>query len=296
MIGEDFLFDDVWLSDFGMKMYAPDETQQFTDRTIEKSEVTPQRQVPNHYTAYYPDALTLNFLIIRDECEYPRQEDKELIGEDINLLRAWLESPKTPTKLVIPMDIDEATTNYFGIFTSVQPYVVDHVCYGLNLTFTCNAPYGFSDEYKSIYKINASNAEINGRFVNLSAEYRDYMKPRITINSSGEFGDNEAITIRNLSDDSNEMRVSLPKGKKSVTIDCQKRTIVDENGKLLSMADIGLTIPVSDRYNFISAEMFMFYWLRLVPNENKLVFEGSKFNTISTVEIGGRYIIKSGGF
>lgn len=296
MIGDDFLFNDIWLSDYGMKMYDPESSQQFIGREIEKSGISSLRQIPNHYSAYYANTLTLDFLVIKDNDEFPTQSEKKLSGEDINLIRGWLESPKTPTKLVIPLESDEMTTNYYGVFTDVQPYILNQECYGLYLTFTCNAPYGFSDEYKSTYKINKSNAAINGRFVNLSSEYNDFMKPKIVVKSMDVFGDDESLIIRNNSDEGNYMEFTLPKGKSEIEIDCQKRTIVDENGNLLTMNDIGLTLPNSDEYNFISAEQYIFYWLRFVPNENHLTFIGSKFNTISTIEISGKYIIKSGGF
>lgn len=295
MIGRDFLFNNTWLSEYGMKMFDPQNDQQFVSREIERSEITALRQVPNHFSVHYSNVLTLDFLIIKNDEEYDTKEELRLLGEDINLIRAWLESPKTPTKLVMPLDSDEMTTNYYGVFTSVEPFIVNQDCFGLYLTFTCNAPYGFSDEFKSVYKINASNAEITGRFINMSAEYNDYIKPIISVKSLNVFDENESIEIRNISDN-NKMVITLPQGTSEVIIDCDKKTITDGSGNLLTMNDIGLTLPDSDEYSFVSAEKYVFYWLKLLPNENKLIFVGSKLNTISTVEIKAKYIIKSGGF
>jgi hypothetical protein len=293
MIGNDFLFGDHWLSDFDMGMFDPEDDQQFVSREIEKSDITAKRNKPYHYSTKYTDVLTLNFLIIKNT-SIPNEA--KLTGEDINLLRAWLESPKTPTQLVVPLETDEMTTNYYGVFTSIQPYLVHKECFGLYLTFTCDAPYGFSDIYTSVYKINGSNDDISSRFTNMSAEYTEYLKPKISIYSVSKFNEGESLVITNKSDNSNKMTIEMPVGISKLVIDCEKKIVTDGDGNLLKMSDIGLKLPISSEYNFMSAEQYIYYWLQLVPNENKLVFTGSFGNSILKVEIGARYIIKSGGF
>ena len=294
MIGNDFYFGEHWLSEFDMKVYDPDNQQEFVGRDIDRADITSLRPVPNHYSTKYSDVLKLDFLIVKDPDIYESNELK-MDGDDISYVRAWLESPKKPTHLICPLESDDSATNYYGIFTDVKPYTVGNECYGLYLTFTCNSPYGFSDMHERTY-IVGSGVSTTGTFMNVSAEYNEYLKPIVTIISGSTFGSNDGITIQNQSDDNKEMTLVLPEGLSSVVIDCQKKIITDGEGNILTMADIGLTLPISDGYNFVSSEMYLFYWLRLVPNFNKLVFTTPEYSTVIKVKIDAQYIVKSGGF
>lgn len=320
MNGKDFYYNGHWLSDFGMMMFDPNDTQSFVGRTIDKANITPARQIPNHYSTYYSDVLTLSFLIIKDEenggnilCEngtnitdengnnliveinYLSQEGKKLTGEDINVIRAWLESPKTPEKFFSLLEDDVVSTYYFGVFSNVQPFIVGTECFGLYLTFSCNAPYGFSDVYKDNILLQ-NGTEKTVVITNYSAERNEYTKPIIIIKSSSTFGDNNTIKITNVSDGNKFMLLTMPKNLTSVTIDCQKKIIKDNDGNILTLNDVGLSLPISNEYNFISSELYIFYWLRLLPDENTLKILPSLGSTIQSLEIQARYIIKSGGF
>lgn len=296
MVGNDFYFDGHWLSEFGYKVYDPEDSQSFVGREIDKSEITSLRPVPNHYSVRYSDVLTLQFLIIRnDENEPLTQDESKMDGDNINYIRAWLESPKNPTRLYSPINEDVVVTNYFGIFTDVQPFVVGNECFGLYLTFTCNAPYGFSDEYKKTFVMHGDTT-VEDYYTNNSAEYNEYLKPMITIYSNDVFVNGDEITIKNISDNNKFMFLKMPTGLSSITIDCQKKSIIDNNGNSVKLSDVGLTIPISSDYNFISSELYSFYWLRLLPNKNNLLFTCNNGSTIQKVIISSRFIIKSGGF
>lgn len=295
MIGEDFKFDSKWLSDFSMIMYDPEESQSFVNRVIEKSEITSQRAEPNHFATTYSDTLLLNFLIIRDENECLTKEDMRLSGEDINFLRGWLESPKKPTELICPLEDEAYNVHYYGVFTNVQPFIVHGDCYGLYLEFTCNAPYGYSDEIKTSYRMENGVFEYIKKYYNNSAEKNEYLKPIITIFSTNEFV-GETLTITNLSDGEQEMELTLPTGLSKLVIDCEKKMIKDENGNLVTLSAVGITTPDSSQYNYISTDSFLIYWLSLVPNANKLKFELSNNHTVKSIQVSARYIVKSGGF
>lgn len=294
VIGEDFYYDGQWLSLYEMKMGDPESEQEFVSRDIDKSEITSVRSVPNHFSVHYSDTKVLEFLVIKDPCKFSGDEFI-LSGNEINDIRSWLESAKTPQELIVYFDDADETEHYFGLFTSVQPYVFASYCYGLRLTFTCNAPYGFSDTFNRYIRIINNNL-ITEEFHNYSAEKSGYLKPIITINSSSTFGSNESLLIINSSDNSNRMEIDLPRGKSSIIIDCSKKIIVDGNGNLIPLSDIGLSIPEVDTYNFITADSYCFYWLRLVPGLNILKLQRTTGNTVSSVNISGRYILKTGGF
>lgn len=293
------MFDNTWLSAFEMTMCTTDEAQQFVTRMFDKAETTSLHAAPSHYGSTYTDALVLNFMIMKTEAICGDQEDARLNGDEIHFLRSWLESPKLPTELMVVMDEDEMDVHYYGIFTSVQPYVIDDECYGLNLQFTCNAPYGYSDE--QVYTIEMpytiDDNPIPAKIYNVSAERKEYLKPKITINTlNGTFGSNETLSIKNTSDGNKTMTITLPEGKTQMVIDCQKKIITDGDGNLLSMSSIGLTLPSTNNYNFISTDTYLFYWLSLVADKNVLEIIASTNSHIDTIEISVRYIIKSGGF
>lgn len=296
MTGDDFVYNGEWLSVYDLIMVEPEDAQKFVSREIIKEDITSNRPSPSHYGVKYSDTLVLSFLVMKEEILCGKQSDAVISGDELHYIRSWLESPKRPAELVVPKTEDEMTVHYYGLFTEVQPYEYEGDCYGLYLTFTCNAPYGYSDEYKNEYDINSSSSSISGKFDNLSAELNEYLKPTITIYSSSTFGRGETITIQNTSDDDNEMSISLPRGLSEIIIDCQKKNITDENGNLISMDDIGIDLPISQDINYISADLYLFNWFSLVPKENIITFTPSRTNTIEKIEISVRYIIKSGGF
>lgn len=294
MVGEDFAFNGSWLSDYDLKMYDPEDSQQFIGREIEKADISALREMPNHYSTHYTDVLVLSFLVLKNPDVYDT-DDMKLTGDEVNEIRSWLESPKLPTEMHMLSVEDSFDTYYFGVFTSVQPYIIRQDCYGLYLTFTCNAPYGFSAYVTNRYNITGNNIT-NSSFYNQSAEKNSFVKPIIKIRSKSTFNGSESIELQNKSDGNNKMVIILPKGVNVLIIDCAKKQITDQDGNAVSMYDIGLRMPTGDNYNFISADTFLFYWFRLAYGANQLVFTPKNNVSISSVEISARYPRKSGGF
>lgn len=298
MIGDDFSYGDFWLSDFNMSMLSPEESQQFVGRNIEKSEITSLRAKPLHYGATYADTLILHFLIVKTEgiCG---TEQEQLIMKDseIHDLRRWLESPKLPVHMEVSLSGEhDIITHYFGLFTDVQPYMIGSHCCGLNLTFTCDSPYGYSGINSTTYKINKLTSVVSGTYINGSAELNEYLMPTIEIVSTSTFGSNEKITITNTTDGGKKMILNLPAGKKKLIIDCQKKQITDENGKLITLSTLGYTLPIDSAYSFVATESYAFNWLGLLPGVNKITFKGSSPNTLKIVTLSSRDILKTGGF
>lgn len=317
MVWDDFFYNNHWLSEFNCKIYDPEESQQFVSREIERGNITSLRSIPNHYSTRYTDVLTFHFLIIKDnENVYYTQNETKLNADEINTIRSWLESPKKPEKLSSKTGENESVINYYGIFTSINPFLIGQECFGLYLTFTCNSPYGFSNDEVitvdvtglPIYsETNEELLEESGDviiaedtyatciIINNSAEQNEFIKPIITIISNSVFV-GETIEIQNVSDNNNLMRINLPYGKSSITIDCQKKKITDNNGEIVSLSEIGLTLPISDEYNYISAELYSFYWLQLPYGRNIINIRFFGGYTASQVKFNTRNIIKSGGF
>lgn len=298
MIGEDFIFASRYLSEFDMRMYDPEEEQQYVTTDYDSGEITSLRSKPNYYSITYTDRMTLNFLICYDNDIFYNQNEFELTGDDMNMLRSWLESPKTPTELIVLGDEDDQNTHYYGVFTSVQPFMVSKKCYGLYLTFTCNAPYGYSDVHTYSCPFSSSVTSQTKKIMNSSAEWKEYLKPVITVTSSSSngFGSGENLTIINKSDNDNTMTITLPQGIKKLIIDCEKKIVTNQDGALVSLSDLGITVPSTINYNFISTASVNFYWLSLVPNWNNLVIKTTKAShRIAKVDISMQFILKSGG-
>lgn len=289
-----FIYNNQSLDSFGMMPIPPNDTQQFVSRNIVRGEQTALRSKPNHFSTVYNDTLILNFFIVKsDICD--SQDNYKLNRSEINSLMAWLESPKMPATLIL-ISTDSPSVQYFGVFTSIQPFVYDDVCYGLYLTFTCNAPYGYSFEkgYSSLFSGTASSVSFS--ITNDSVELNEFICPVVTIESKSTFGDSESVSFKNITNNNNEMTLSLPKNRSKIVVDCEKKTIIDENGSLIPLSDVGVTIPQNSTYNFISTDMFVFYWLSFVAGTNNLVFTPSSTNTIGSFNIKWKEIIKSGGF
>lgn len=311
MLRSNFKYNGKSLSDFQMKMYDPDTDPHSVPRIIDKAPQNSEREVPNHYTTYRNEVLTHNFLIIKDPEFYGSSNNLRLTDKDIHILKSWLFSTTTPTELILPMDDEEIEVSYFGVFTDVQYYIpVQKSCYGLQLTFTCNAPYGFSPLTSKRYYINSTS--VNGDYLNNAVQFAKMTPPKIIIQAAvGNTFSGETLTITNHKDSNRHMTIKLPDGLDRVTIDCQTKVamgrVTDGNTvteQPLTMSDLGLELFAVDTDNTRSFQLLNLYgnlyWLNLLHGSNALEFttlvpSGATFQEY-TVEIQTRYIIEAGGF
>lgn len=311
MLRSNFKYNGKSLSDFQMRMYDPDADPHSVPRTIDKATQNSSREIPNHYTTYRNDVLVHNFLIIKDPDFFGSSYDLRLTDKDIHILKSWLFSTTTPTELIVPMDDEEIEVSYFGVFTDVQYYIpVQKSCYGLQLTFTCNAPYGFSPLTSKRYYINTT--DVNGDYLNNAVQFAKMTPPKIIIQASaGNTFAGETLTLTNHKDSDRHMDIKLPSGLDRITIDCQTKVAmgrttdgntVTENP--LTLSDLGLELFGVDTDNTRSFQLLNLYgnlyWLSLLHGSNPLEFEtsvpdGSTFHAY-TVEIQTRYILEAGGF
>lgn len=307
MLRSNFKYNGKSLSDYQMKMYDADADPQGVVRTIDKASQNAAREVANQYATYRNDVLTHHFLIIKDPELYASSYDLRLTDKDIHALKSWLFSTSTPTELILPVDDEEIEVSYFGVFTDVQYYVpVAKSCFGLQLTFTCNAPYGFSPITSKRY--NITGADITGDYLNNVVQFTNMVPPTIVIHASADQTfRNEVLTIINHNDGDKEMHIMLPSGMNRITIDCQTKVITGStpqpdgfNEIPLTLNDIGIQLfeEVSD-----STDAFQLlnlygnlYWLNLIRGSNMLQFQTTHFENAYTVEICTRYIIEAGGF
>lgn len=305
MISIDFMFNGKWLSEFDMIMCLPEEAQQFATRNIERSEISMLRPTPNHFGATYSDTLELNFFITKHDIICKPQSEARLTGVEINRLMAWLESPKKPKELYLRAPENDMDVYYYGIFSSIQPYVLDDICYGLTLVFTCDSPYGFSSE--KIRNININYAgTISTKILNESANLEDYIYPIIKIYSQSTFPQNTTLTIINESDNNHGIKLTLPYNNEGLIVNSKKKLfyrVLDGSEYIVGLSSIGIDINDSSMTNsstapstdYSNTNTHFIYFPRLIPGYNTLRFILSSSN-ISNIEICYRNIIKSGGF
>lgn len=305
MLRENFKYNGHWLSDFSMKMYDPDNAPQWVARTVDKSTPNPAREIPYHFTTHYDDVLRLDFLIIRDPGLYGSPYDLRLTDRDIHKLRSWLEYPKQPMELVTTEDEEQMDVCYFGLFTSIQPFVVATQCYGLQLTFTCNAPYGFSPLTAKRYELPAASganaSTLVGDFLNSAISGADMLPATIVIYPADKTADLQSGTcsIYNKATDKT-MVITVPDGNRRLTIDCGKRNVIAErviNGvkSTVALPLTALHLTSSGSFFGDETEVFSVEFLKLLPGSNLMTFTSSIEQDI-VIEIQTRYILKAGGF
>ena len=298
MLRSDFTYNGRSLSDFYMKMYDPDDVPSMPSRTIEKSEIGVTRERPHHYGAYFSDVKTHHFRLIHDPEHYATPYDLRLTDREINEIVTWLMQPEYPEELVATIDDESISVIYRGLFTDVKYFTVGQDCYGLDVTFTCDAPYGYSPLISKRFKMQTQN--MNGIFSNDLLPRATFLPPVITVTSNDGTFQRCAFSINNLTDLNGQrpLLVWLPEGYCTLQIDCDKKRIcaIDAQGTstLLRLSDLGVDLTANDPPQEIRS--FAFDWPRLLPCDNRFNFQTTMQNPDFTVEVQTRYIIHAGGF
>ena len=286
-------------------------------RTTTTSGMNKYRHKVNMYGINYDSVLGFTLQLIKDPCKYSGNDEMRFTRAEIREITAWLTSPITPrlfhmtdppnivkvpttqeveveeTRTVIDEQTGEETTitetvtktittiveedrseaeyDYFGVFTDCT--ATDNNIYGLELTFECNTPYALSPEQT----VTIENGE--GVVMNPSDEYEDYVYPKIIINPTSQGMEAYDIRLINESDDNRYITLKNMKPGDIVTMDCQKLTVVNESGSLISFEDLNI-----DVVDYI-------YWFRLVHGENRIRVSGD-----ATVQFIFRYPVKVGAY
>ena len=219
MVGQDFIFGNKHLRDFGFVMAQPsDNDESGLNRDILKGTANMYRSQAVHYGTVYNSVITLPLFIVKFHCDY---EDTQISLYELRKLQSWLTSSKLPQSLFIA-GREGNLIEYHGVFTELSPYSYKGLN-GLNLKFTCDSPFGY--DTKTI-KIAADDAEkgITKRIFCDTDEAEEYLYPVIQIypKSSGNF------TFQNKNDNDSIMSLSFSKKYTEIIIDCKlKRIIAD---------------------------------------------------------------------
>lgn len=296
MLRSDFTYNGRALSDFYMKMYDPDEQPSMPSRTIEKSEIGTARQRPQHYGAYFSDVKPHHFRLIHDPEHYESSYAMRLTDREIDEVISWLMQPEYPEDLVVATDDETISVIYRGLFTDVKYFVVGEDCYGLDMTFTCDAPYGYSPLISKRFKVQSATA--GGIFTNDLLPRAEFLAPTIMVTNAGTAFHDESLTITNVTDKEQSLTITLPDGYYALRIDCEHRRIsaFDEHQAetVLRLSDLGLSVAPDDLSHEVQS--FVLYWPRLLRSDNRFEFVTDMVNPDLTIEIQTRHIIHAGGF
>lgn len=278
---KDLGYNGKYLGDFGFIVAKTIDNTLGLDRSVITGEINTVKNIPNHYGVKYKELLPLKYLIVKNPCEYHSQKEQRITNEDLRNITRWLTSPKTPKCFTIDAS-DYAIREYYGVFTDIKPYEYDSL-YGIEITFQCNAPYGFDKNVQRVTCDNSKNITIN----NPTDELCEYIYPTIKIipNNCTSF------SIQNHSDNNNIMSFNFESNFSEIIIDCNYQRIVAD-GELLNLNEVGWDIYETTDYNNIKTGIFNLYWLRFIPMANKLSITGNGQFTIeykTPVKVGGYY-------
>lgn len=232
----------------------------------------------NMYGINYDSVLGFTLQLIKNPCSHQIIDSNELkfTRAEIREISAWLTSPISP-RLFHMTDFEskngqnEDEYDYYGVFTNVE--ASDNGIYCLECTFECTTPYALSGEQT----ITIEQGE--GIVVNQSDEYEDYVYPTIIIEPTSTLLAPYDITLTNDTDDGKSITLKNMKRGDTVTMDCEKMTIKNKSGSLISFDDLDI-----DALDYI-------YWFRLLHGNNRILISGD-----ATVTFVFRYPVKVGAY
>lgn len=296
MTGTNFYYDDHALSDYGLIISGSDEEQSFISRSVVGTEQSVKRPEQHVFNTSYDDVLKIPFSILKNPHDNPNQLDMRFTEQELSEIRRWLESPRTPKELIVENknNIENETICYFGLFTDVQPFVVGADCYGLDLTFQCNAPYGYSTPIVHVFEFPKTST-YSYQYACLSDEKYDFVYPVIKLYLNSSISNKGTITIKNITDNNNSLTINLP-NTSYITIDCKKKQILNADGNNVRLCDLGFsTDDIFDYYSIFTGSVSI-YWPRLVYGENEFKYTTSVLNSVTKIEMTYRLIRKVDGF
>ena len=296
MVGTDFHYDNHALSDYGLMLVASEEDQRFVTRSIISTEQSAKRPEIFIFKTKYEDTLVLNFSIFKNSCKLSEQSDYQFTQTELREVRRWLESPKTPKELIIKNTSkkEDEIISYFGLFTEVQPYLVGANCYGLNLAFKCNAPYGYSAPITQVFECPKS-ITYSHKYACPNDEKYEFVYPVIKLYLNSSVSNKGTITIKNITDNNNSLTIKLP-NTSYITIDCKKKQILNADGNVIRLCDLGFSTDEIFDYSSIFNGSLSVYWPRLAYGENEYQFTVSVLNSVTKIEMTTRFIRKVDGF
>ena len=226
-----FKFNGRMSDEYNIVLTKLQETSFGMTREIIKGEKTKYRAKSNHWGTKYSEDLSFTMTIMKNPCE-SSYKNLKFQSSEIRAINAWLTSPQYPQSLKIFSNYYEEEIEYFAIFTDITTEDEGDI-YELSFVVECNAPYGWSKEYKR--ELTSTSSAVTALNIhNTSDEYESYVYPKIEIMPTAH----GTITITSVTDKKTLSFSALKNNK--IIIDSEKRKFLDSTGVLLTFEDIGI--------------------------------------------------------
>lgn len=229
------------------------------NREIIKGETNAYRQIANQFTTKYSDVLQFNICLMKN-IETHTNQDYMISRLELSEIATDLTSASINKKLVIDDEYfnyySDEIVYYIGIFTDIEPLVVDGVIKGITCTFTNNSPFAYRDKQIRIIKDTTVLERVTTNLYCDNNDLYGYTYPKITITAK-ETGE---VTLMNTSDTLTPLNIRCVNAV-MLTLDCQKLTIKDSIG-ISNLSDLGL------------GDESYIYFPRLKHGNNTIVVKG----------------------
>ena len=212
------------------------------------------------YDGYYSlqidddDFIKSVYRLIVDDIEYTKIQSKTWLIGDVSVSNSY-------TTLVRTEKVLNSKYDYFGVFSDVQPQIIDGDVVGFTATFQTNSPFAWTHEIKQTISDGSVAFTVNN-----AERYRE-IYPIIEITSTADrslMRTNFTLTLTHQSGEdtteSESMTLSL-RAQDTTTIDSRLSIIKDYSG-LVSFTDLGV-----DDVDYI-------YWPKLYNGENTVTLTG----------------------
>lgn len=228
------------------------------ERDVSRASFSTYNDMPLHLNTKYSDVYKEDFSIIKSNGDI-------FTDDEIRKVNKWLSSPLRPKWFTGHSYYTTETINYQGLF-DITSYEYDMKgVIGINVTFTANSPYSWSDEIVKTFYVNGS---LDATIICDNDEANGYVYPVITITpTSGhtvEEAKNLHVTIENISDTNpttSKVDYHVYEGL-PLTIDCKRLTVTDLADNVISSEDLGWS------------DVGYIYWLRFLDGENNIKITG----------------------
>ena len=297
MYGQDFVFNGRSLSEFGMIMCVFDDTEDdklSLGRELISTELTSYRDYIHILGSKYTETLSFQVSIIKSICENKTQNEMAISRSELRSITNWLTGTTSASTFHL-VDEDKRFDEYIEydcICTDIEPFIVSGVIYGMTITFTCNAPYGYSEKIIYVNDNEPYSDTFSFSIYNDSDVLSSLYRPEIVKIYPREKTIDVVITNTTLNKSLTLNKV-FTDSSSYLTIDT-KRKIFYENDNYSSpilFSELGITTEnLINSVNTYGTNSI--YWFDLAIGENEFVIK----NDVLKVEMECRFPRKVGGF
>lgn len=166
----------------------------------------------------YNDVISVTFDILKRNCY--DQNDMYFTDADISRIMIWLNRKEYHKFKPLYDDDKLVDVYYYGTFTKIDAIYIAGEVVGFTLTFTANAPYGFTEVESFEQDLSSTASTFN---VYNNSQDLGYLYPSVVKITCGTSGD---ISIVNTTDNSSRRTIvgNCSNGE-IITMDCEHKVI-----------------------------------------------------------------------